>query len=180
MSPEEKQKRVLDSSQVQKIIEELSQKIYDDLKDIDRCAIVGIQTRGVELARRIRQNLERLSGKEVKSGTIDITFYRDDLATRGVLPVLKETKIEFNITNMDVIMVDDVIFTGRTTKAALETLTAFGRPRSIKLFVLVDRGNREMPIQPDYCGYTQKTGIKDIVQVRLKEIDDVEDGVYLC
>jgi len=178
VSPEEK--HVLDSKQVNQAIEELSRNIYDDLKDIDRCAIVGIQTRGVELAKRIRQNLEKMSGKEVRSGTIDITFYRDDLATRGMLPVLKETKIEFNITNMDVILVDDVIFTGRTTKAALETLTAFGRPRSIKLFVLVDRGNREMPIQPDYCGHTQETGVNDVIHVRLKEVDNVEDGVYLC
>lgn len=172
--------RLMQSDEIEKVINDLSNKIYQDLDDIKRCAIVGIQTRGVELGRRIRENLEELSGEPVKSGTMDITFYRDDLATRGVLPVLKETKIDFNITNMDVIMVDDVIFTGRTTKAALETLTAFGRPRSIRLFVLVDRGNREMPIQPDYCGFAVKTRIDDIIKVRLQEIDNEEDGVFLC
>ena len=92
---------------------------------------MGVQTRGVGLANRIRERIEELSGVPVKSGILDITFHRDDLATRGVLPAIKETKIEFDITNMVILLVDDVIFTGRTTKAALETLTTFGRPKAI-------------------------------------------------
>ena len=126
-------------------------------------AIVGMQTRGVEIARRLKARIESISGRKVNEGIIDITFYRDDLATKGVLPVIKETRIGFDIRNMTILLVDDVIFTGRTTKAALETLTSFGRPKAIRLFVMVDRGNRELPIQPDYCGYRIRTGIKDAV-----------------
>jgi len=96
-----------------------------------------------------------------------------------VLPAIKETRIEFNISNRTILLVDDVIFTGRTTKAALETLMSFGRPRAIRLFVLVDRGNRELPLQPDYCGYKIETALSDRVKVRLAPIDDVGDAVML-
>ena len=170
---------ILSKDNIEKIISENSERIYHDLDNLDEFAIVGIQTRGVELANRIKDNIEKLSRKRIKIGTLDITFYRDDLATRGVLPVIKETKIEFNISKMTILLVDDVIFTGRTTKAALETLTSFGRPHAIKLFVLVDRGNRELPIQPDYFGYRVKTKIEDKIRVRLSEIDNVEDSVIL-
>ena len=141
--------------------------------------MVGLQTGGVELARRIRSRIEELSGKPVKSGTLDITFYRDDLATRGVLPSIKETSIAFDIAAMTILLVDDVIFTGRTTKAALETLTSFGRPKAIRLFVMVDRGNRELPIQPDYCGYRLKTGIKDAIEVILSGETPAGDSVVI-
>jgi pyrimidine operon attenuation protein/uracil phosphoribosyltransferase len=133
----------------------------------------------VELADRIKKEIEKISGNPIKSGTLDISFYRDDLATRGKLPVLKETLIEFNINNKNILLVDDVLFSGRTTKAALETLTAFGRPYTIKLFVLVDRGGRELPIQADYCGFKIDTEQDDQVNVRLSQIDGVEDSVYL-
>jgi pyrimidine operon attenuation protein/uracil phosphoribosyltransferase len=170
---------ILTREDIEKIISENSEKIYRDIESLDEFAIVGIQTRGVELAKRIKNIIEGLSGKKIRFGTLDITFYRDDLSTRGVLPIIKETKIEFNITKMIILLVDDVIFTGRTTKAALETLTSFGRPQAIKLFVLIDRGNRELPIQPDYCGYRFKTVIDDKVKVRLAEVDDIEDTVIL-
>ncbi len=170
---------VLSRDDIEKIINESSEEIYGDTKNLDEFAIVGIQTRGVELAGRIRDFIERKSGKSIRSGTLDITFYRDDLATRGMLPVIKETRIDFNITQMTILLVDDVIFTGRTTKAALETLMSFGRPRAIRLFVLIDRGNRELPIQPDYCGYRIGTKVKDLVRVRLAETDSVEDSVVL-
>ncbi len=172
-------KLILNSSDIKHIIEKNSTEIYNNLELKDKFAIVGIQTRGVELANRIRKKIEILSGKEVMSGILDITFYRDDLATRGYLPAIKETRIEFDINGITIIIVDDVLFTGRTVKAALETLTGFGRPKAIKLFTLVDRRNRELPIQPDYCGFVIDTNIKDEVQVRLKEVDNVEDSVYL-
>lgn len=173
------EKRILSSEEIDRIIKESAEKIYSDIENIDSFAIIGIHTRGVELADRIRREIEHLSGKEIRHGTLDITFYRDDLATRGRLPVLKETMIEFNISKRNILLVDDVIFSGRTTKAALETLTTFGRPFTIKLFVLIDRGGRELPIQPDYCGFSLKTTADDLVKVRLSGSDNVEDAVYL-
>ena len=173
------EKVVLESKKISRIIDDYAEKIYKD-RGGNEFAIIGVQTRGVELANRIQKRIEDISGKEVKSGILDITFYRDDLATRGYLPVIKETRIEFDITGMTIILVDDVVFTGRTVKAALETLMGFGRPMAIKLFVLVDRGNRELPIQPDYCGFSVKTAIDDKIEVRLNETDGVEDSVVLC
>ncbi|MCL1834355.1 MAG: bifunctional pyr operon transcriptional regulator/uracil phosphoribosyltransferase PyrR [Leptospirales bacterium] len=176
MTSEEK---ILNKEDIDNIIIESANEIFNDIEDLSNFAIIGIHTRGVELAARIRREIERISGREIKHGTLDISFYRDDLATRGKLPVLKETLIEFNINNIHILLVDDVLFSGRTTKAALETLTAFGRPYTIKLFVLVDRGGRELPIQPDYCGFKIKTEQNDQVNVRLLQIDNVEDSVYL-
>ncbi len=171
--------KILGRDEIEKIISETAEKIFQDIGDIDNFAIIGIHTRGVELSERIRIKIETLAGKPVKHGTLDISFYRDDLATRGKLPVLKETLIEFNINKKNILLVDDVLFTGRTTKAALETLMAFGRPYIIRLFTLIDRGGRELPIQPDYCGYKVKAGEDDIVRVKLSDTDNVEDAVYL-
>ncbi|HQO03294.1 MAG TPA: bifunctional pyr operon transcriptional regulator/uracil phosphoribosyltransferase PyrR [Spirochaetota bacterium] len=173
------EKIILHKKDIEKIIEENSKRIIDNVKNIDDLAIVGIQTRGVELANRIKAKIETLSKKSIKSGILDITFYRDDIATRGVLPEIKETRIDFDISNMTILLVDDVIFTGRTTKAAIETLMSFGRPRAIRLFVLIDRGSRELPIQPDYCGYKTETTVHDKVKVRLQETDNLDDVVIL-
>jgi len=168
---------LLGSRDIADIIDRLSARILADAGDVAKFAVVGLQTGGVELARRIRERIEALSGKKIQSGTLDITFYRDDLATRGVLPSIKETSISFDISTMTILLVDDVIFTGRTTKAALETLTSFGRPKAIRLFALVDRGNRELPIQPDYCGFKVQTDIKDNVEVLLGEGASAQDSV---
>jgi len=173
------EKKILGKEDIEKIINENAEKIFNEISDIDNFAIIGIHTRGVELSERIRIKMESLSGKAIKNGTLDISFYRDDLATMGKLPVLKETHIEFNINKKNILLVDDVLFTGRTTKAALETLMAFGRPYTIRLFTLIDRGGRELPIQPDYCGYKIDVKADDKVRVRLSGIDKVEDAVYL-
>jgi pyrimidine operon attenuation protein/uracil phosphoribosyltransferase len=173
------EKKILGKEEIDKIITEYAEKILHDIGDIDNFAIIGIHTRGVELSERIRLRMETLTGKAIKHGTLDISFYRDDLATMGKLPVLKETLIEFNINKKNILLVDDVLFTGRTTKAALETLMAFGRPYAIKLFTLIDRGGRELPIQPDYCGYRVEAGADDKVRVKLSGIDKVEDAVYI-
>lgn len=173
------EKTILSSTDIERIIRETAEHIVRDFPDMDNFAIVGIQTRGVELAARIKEHIEKITGKHVRNGTLDITFYRDDIATRGKLPVLKETLIEFNINNRNILLVDDVLFTGRTTKAAIETLMAFGRPLIIRLFTLVDRGGRELPIQADYCGHKVLTTPEDLVKVRLKATDKVEDSVVL-
>jgi pyrimidine operon attenuation protein/uracil phosphoribosyltransferase len=172
-------KVLLQSKDIAEIIDRLSGQIYSDIGNADKFAVVGLQTGGVELARRIRKRIEALSGAQIQSGTLDITFYRDDLATRGVLPSIKETSIAFDIATMTILLVDDVIFTGRTAKAALETLTSFGRPKAIRLFVLVDRGNRELPIQPDYCGFRVQTDIKDNIEVVLSDQPQANDSVIL-
>ena len=173
------ERMILDGAGIERIVDETSSSILKNVSAIDKFAIVGIQTRGVALAERIRAKIESLSGKKIRMGILDITFYRDDLSTRGVLPIIKETKIEFDIENMSILLVDDVIFTGRTTKAALESLMSFGRPRSISLFVLIDRGNRELPIQPDYLGLTVETRVDDTVRVHLRETDEEEEGVFI-
>ncbi len=173
------EEKVLSSDAIEKVIDDLSRQILDDVKDLDAFAIVGIHTRGVFLADRIRTSLEKISGQPIKSGTLDISFYRDDITTRGKLPVLKETLIEFNINRKTVLLVDDVLFTGRTTKAAIETLMAFGRPEAIRFLVLVDRGHRELPIQADYCGIKIVTAQEDTVKVRLSEFDGEEDSVFI-
>lgn len=173
------EKKILGKDEIEKIISENAERIFHDIGDIDNFAIIGIHTRGVELSERIRVKMEALAGKPIKHGILDISFYRDDLATRGKLPVLKETLIEFNINKKNILLVDDVLFTGRTTKAALETLMAFGRPYVIRLFTLVDRGGRELPIQPDYCGYRADADAEDQVRVKLSGTDKVEDAVYI-
>ncbi len=172
-------KKILDAAHIDRVIEETSRKICKNSADLNSLAIVGIQTRGVTLAERIRARVERESGIKVPFGVLDITFYRDDLSKRGVLPVIKETRIPFDIEKMTILLVDDVIYTGRTIKAALESLMSFGRPQTIRLFVLIDRGNRELPIQPDYCGFTIKTEVTDTVRLCLKETDGEEDAAYL-
>ena len=156
------EKTILDNVDIGKIIETTSTRIASEITDVEKFAIIGVQTRGVELAMRIRSAIEKIHSKEIKFGVLDITFHRDDIATRGVLPVIKETRIEFDIEDMVILLVDDVIFTGRTAKAAIESLMSYGRPRMIKYFTLVDRGNRELPIQPDYCGYRVKTEVMKV------------------
>jgi len=173
------EKKILGKDEIEKIINETADTILSDVSDLDNFAIIGIHTRGVELSERIRNRMETKSGRQIKYGTLDISFYRDDLATRGKLPVLKETLIEFNINKKTILLVDDVLFTGRTTKAALETLMTFGRPYIIRLFTLIDRGGRELPIQPDYCGFKVEAGDDDLVRVRLSDTDKVEDAVFL-
>jgi pyrimidine operon attenuation protein/uracil phosphoribosyltransferase len=171
------EKLILSSQDIEKIIETSSNSIFSDIAKADNFAIIGVQTRGVELALRIKKIIEKLSGREIPFGILDITFFRDDIGTRKNLPIIKETRIDFDISGMNILLVDDVIFTGRTTKAALETLTSFGRPSRIKLFNLVDRGNRELPIQPDYAGFKISTSSNEDIRVTLKDIDEA-DSVY--
>lgn len=170
---------LLNSKEISEIIDKISEKIYEDISGLEKFAIVGVQTRGVELSSRIRKNLERLSGREIKSGAVDITFHRDDLTTRGKLPEIKETRIDFDISDMTILLVDDVLFTGRTVKAAIEAIMTYGRPAAIKMFALIDRGNRELPLQADYCGLKIDTAHDETVKLLLSETDDTEDSVVL-
>ncbi|MEO8501945.1 MAG: bifunctional pyr operon transcriptional regulator/uracil phosphoribosyltransferase PyrR [Vicinamibacteria bacterium] len=157
----------------------MAKAIRADQKDALSIAIVGIQSRGVPLAARLAIALGSSTGKKVDVGSLDITLYRDDLSTVGTRPVLKSTNIPFSIDGRTVILVDDVLFTGRTIRAALDELVDFGRPSRIELAVLIDRGHRELPIQADYVGKVVKTSRGDRVDVRLVEIDGSDEVVLV-
>jgi pyrimidine operon attenuation protein/uracil phosphoribosyltransferase len=131
----------------------------------------------VPLARRLAQTLKQISGEDVPTGALDITLYRDDLMRHqvGPQPVVRKTEIPFSIDNRTIVLVDDVLYTGRTTRAALDALIDFGRPKAIQLVVLVDRGHRELPIKADYVGKNVPTALQESVQVRLREVDAVEN-----
>jgi len=145
--------------------------------DIENLALVGIRRRGVELAARL-QNILQKKTAIIPLGILDITLYRDDLSAVAKQPVVRETQIQFDLDGKDILLVDDVLFTGRTIRAALSELVDFGRPRSIKLLTLIDRGHRELPIQPDFTGKDIRTEKNQSIEVRLKELDG-EDKVLL-
>ena len=169
--PESKPVVVLDADKVKRAMTRIAHEILERHHGTDGLAIVGIRTRGVPLARRLQSNILKIEGREIPVGTLDITLYRDDLTTIGPHAVLKETKIHFPIDGSKVILVDDVLFTGRTIRAALDGLMDFGRPAMIQLAVLVDRGHRELPIRADYVGKNVPTHFDESVEVLLKEED---------
>ena len=159
---------------VLRVVEErLGRVLLDDL------ALVGIRTRGVPIARRLSAVLHDITDVAVPTGVLDITLYRDDLMRHpvGPQPVLRKTEIEFSIDDRRILLVDDVLYTGRTVRAALDALIDFGRPRSIELVVLVDRGHRELPIKADYVGKNLPTSLRQSVQVRLEEVEGVDEVV---
>ena len=174
-----KETLVLTGAAVTAAIASMAKAIQADQKEAATVAIVGIQSRGVPLAARLAAALRKNTGKKVDIGSLDITLYRDDLSTVGTRPVLKATNIPFSIDARTVILVDDVLFTGRTIRAALDELVDFGRPSRIALAVLIDRGHRELPIQADYIGKTIKTTRADMVDVRLVEIDGKDEVVLV-
>ena len=169
--PESKPVIVMDSDKVNRAMTRVAHEILERHHGTDGLAIVGIRTRGVPLASRLQANILKIEGKEIPIGTLDITLYRDDLTTIGPHAVLKETKIHFPIDGRNVILVDDVLFTGRTVRAALDGLMDFGRPGTIQLAVLVDRGHRELPIRADYVGKNIPTHFDETIEVLLEEED---------
>lgn len=170
---------VLSAASLAATIRALAKAIRSEQKDIASVALVGIQSRGVPLAERIAKALRAPRSKAIDVGSLDITLYRDDLSTIGTRPRLKATNIPFSIDGRTVILVDDVLFTGRTIRAALDELVDFGRPARIALAVLIDRGHRELPIQADFVGKTVRTARADMVDVRLAEIDGRDEVVVV-
>ena len=172
-------KLILDSAGVEQKVSGLSRAILKEFgKDLGKLAVVGIQTRGAYLARRIAKQLEAETGKEIPVGILDITLYRDDVHDIADQPEVKETDLPFDIDGRPLVLIDDVLFTGRTIRSAMNALIDYGRPECLRLAVLVDRGHRELPIGADYTGLVLKTSAEDIVDVNLEEIDE-EDGVRL-
>jgi pyrimidine operon attenuation protein / uracil phosphoribosyltransferase len=157
----------------------IAHEILERNRGLQEIALVGIRTRGVPLARRLARALHDINGDDIPTGALDITLYRDDLMRHAVgpQPVVRRTEIPFSIDDRKILLVDDVLYTGRTIRAALDALIDFGRPRAIQLIVLVDRGHRELPIKADYVGKNLPTSLKQSIQVRLQEIDGTDEVV---
>ena len=177
-------KLLLDGEAISKALSRIAHEIIERVDELDEVALVGIQSRGAPLASRLRRLVEERSGMSLPVGALDITFHRDDVHVRdggrppGRQPVVRSTSIPFAIEGLTIVLVDDVLYTGRTIRAAIDALLEFGRPARVQLAVLVDRGHRELPIRPDYVGKNLPTGREERIQVELVELDE-RDGVYL-
>jgi pyrimidine operon attenuation protein / uracil phosphoribosyltransferase len=171
--------QVMDADRLSRALTRIAHEILERNRGLDDVALVGIRTRGVPLARRLAKLLKEINGDSVQTGALDITLYRDDLMRSpvGPQPLVRRTEIPFSIDNRRILLVDDVLYTGRTIRAALDALIDFGRPRAIQLVVLVDRGHRELPIKADYVGKNIPTSLRQSVQVRLQEIDGQDEIV---
>ena len=162
---------LLGADDVRRAVSRIAHEIVERDGDIDRLAIVGIRSRGDVLAARLREAIRNHENTTVPLGSLDITLYRDDLTRIGYAPIVHESAIDFSVDDRVVVLVDDVLFTGRTIRAALDALVDYGRPRAIRLAVLVDRGHRELPIRADFVGKNVPTKITDDVRVHLTEVD---------
>lgn len=167
--------RIMDADGIRRAISRIAHEILEKNQGTKDLVLIGIRTRGVPLAERIRERIRVYEGVNVPLGLLDITLYRDDLSTIAFQPVIHETKVPFSLDGKIVILVDDVLFTGRTVRAALDALIDLGRPSKIQLAVLIDRGHRELPIRADYVGKNVPTSSREIVSVCLEEIDQNEE-----
>lgn len=174
---ETKKGRLLDSAQITRILQRFCREFLQEHKSLDHLALIGIRTRGVYLARRLREMLKKRQGKEVPLGEMDIALYRDDLNTLLPAGRVDHTNIPFDITDKTIILVDDVLHTGRTVRAAVDHLIDLGRPKIIHLAVLIDRGGREFPIAANFVGKKVRVPAGGEVRVRLKEVDKTDDVV---
>ena len=170
---------ILDAEAIRRALHRIAHEIIERNSALETVVLAGIPSRGVELARRIAALIREIAKVDVDSGTIDVAMHRDDVGTRKELPVVHASKLPVTLENRTVIIVDDVLYTGRTVRAAMDAINSFGRPARIQLAVLVDRGHRELPIRPDYVGKNLPTGTREKIQVRLQETDNEPDGVYL-
>lgn len=173
-----KEQQILESKEIDRILNRMALEILESHKSTDAVALIGIHTRGVFLAQRLHQYIKNTTGGDLLSGEIDITLYRDDWTQKSEHAVVQTTDIAFSVDNKQIILVDDVLYTGRTIRAAMDALVDFGRPARIELAVLIDRGHRELPIQSNYTGHYAATQRTEVINVMLKECDEVE-GVFL-
>ena len=170
---------ILDAETIDKALTRIAHEIIENLKSMQDVVIIGIKNRGAHLGERLAKKLSAITGTALPVGALDITLYRDDLTEVSEQPVVHATEIDFDIDHRKVVLVDDVLFTGRTIRCALDALIDFGRPAQIQLAVLVDRGHRELPIRADYVGKNVPTAVKEVVEVRLSETDG-RDEVVIC
>lgn len=170
---------ILDADGVRRALTRIAHEIIEKNKGTEDVVLIGIRRRGVPLAERIRSMIEEFEGVSLPLGILDITLYRDDLTTIDVQPVVHETKVPFSVYGKTVVLVDDVIYTGRTARAALDATMDLGRPQRVQLAVLVDRGHRELPLRADYVGKNLPTSRREVVSVRVQEIDEADDVLLL-
>ena len=170
--------QLMDEAALSRALMRISHEITEKNKGVENVLLVGIRRRGEPIARRIGDNIRRIEDREIPVGSIDIRFYRDDLSRLEENPTVKKAALPFDVSGRDVVLVDDVIYTGRTVRAAIEAVFSCGRPRSIQLAVLIDRGHRELPIRPDFVGKNIPTSRSELVEVRLPDVDG-ETGVFL-
>ena len=171
-------KRLLDGARMNRAIRRMAIEVVEKNRGIDELMIVGIRSRGVPIGERMAREIEQMEGHPVPFGILDITLYRDDLTTIAPQPVVKPSKLPESIDDKNIVLVDDVLFTGRTIRAALDALIDFGRPKRVTLAVLIDRGHRELPIHADVVGKTVPTDADEVIKVKLAETDD-EDEVLI-
>lgn len=168
---------LMTEAEIRRALARIAHEIVERNKGIENVVLVGLRTRGVPLAQRLANKLRELEGSQPPLGVLDITFYRDDLSSRALQPVVHRSELPVDINDRPIILVDDVLFTGRSIRAALDALMDFGRPRNIQLAILVDRGHRELPVRPDYVGKNVPTARDEDVQVRLTETDGRDEVV---
>jgi pyrimidine operon attenuation protein/uracil phosphoribosyltransferase len=173
------ERMVLDAQGVERALARVTHEILERNKGVEDLVFIGVRSLGVEIAERLAAKAAAIEGVQVPRGVIDITLYRDDLSRAGQQPAVKGTDIPFPIDDREVVLVDDVLYTGRTVRAALDALMDLGRPRSVQLAVLIDRGHRELPIRADYVGKNLPTAVNESVQVRLKERDGRDEVVLI-
>lgn len=170
---------LLNGKAAARLINRMAYEIIEDNKGVEDLVIIGIQTRGVLFAKALRNKISEIEGAELPMGSLDITFYRDDLTRLNDHPVIKETDIAFTIEDKNIILVDDILFSGRTVNAAIKELFDMGRPAKIKLAVLIDRGHHELPISADYCGKNVPTSLDEYIKADITE-DGVVERVTIC
>ena len=163
--------RLMSASEIDRTLVRLAHQIVEKQEGSSNLGLVGIKRRGIPLAQRIAKIIEGIEKQPVQTGVLDISFYRDDLSTAGNKPIVEDAEIGFDIEGRDIVLLDDVLYTGRTIRAALDALFDHGRPRSVRLLVLIDRGHRELPIEAQFIGRVVPTSSKEIIEVKLREVD---------
>ena len=167
--------KVMDSRKIRRSLHRMVTEIIERNRELNSLVIVGIRTRGIYLGKRVSKMIKEMENIKIPMGVLDITLYRDDFSELEAQHIVQKTEIGFSVEDKEILLVDDVLFTGRTIRAAMDSLFDLGRPKSIQLFVLIDRGHRELPVRADYVGKFLPTSKREIVQVHLKEIDETDE-----
>ena len=170
---------IMDAEGIRRALRRIAHELIERNPPLEKVVLVGIPSRGVEIARRVAAFIREIEPIDIETGVIDVAMHRDDVGTRSELPVVRASKLPLPLEERTVIIVDDVLYTGRTARAAMDAINSFGRPARIQLAVLIDRGHRELPIRPDYVGKNLPTATREQIQVRLQETDNEPDAVWL-